>query len=149
MEYAHVVGAGFGFGLGFLNFIGTILFLVFLFWAFKAIFRGFRYAGGRGSGWSGRGPWGWHKHHHGGHDSDEAMSAARERLAQGDIDPEEYEAIKQGLAADRPSDSSDSSGYRGYGYRRTDSALALARMRFAKGEISAEEFEAVRKTLNG
>jgi uncharacterized membrane protein len=154
---------GLGFGLGFLNFIGTILFFVFVFMLIKFFVKGRRYAGHRG--WHGRGDWNkndwkrgdwgkgapwmreefWQQRREGsrpeGGDwqehSDEAMNVARERLAQGEITPEQFETIKQGLKVDM----SDSSG------GRFDKALHVARLRFAKGEITSEEFEAVKKTL--
>lgn len=155
---------GLGFGLGFLNFIGTILFFIFIFMVIKFFIRGSRYAGHRGwhsrgdwskSDWK-RGDWGkgapwmreefWQQRREGfrpgrgdwhSDSDDEAMSVARERLAQGEINPEQFETIKGGLKVDM----SDSSG------GRFDKAVHLARLRFAKGEISSEEFEAVKKTL--
>jgi uncharacterized membrane protein len=150
---------GLGFGLGFLNLIGTILFFFFIFMVIKFFIKGSRYAGHRG--WHGRGEWnrndwgrrgspwmnekfwmegkeGQHRgHRNDGDVDDEAMSVARERLAQGEINPEQFETIKQGLKVDM----SDSSG------GRFDKAVHLARLRFAKGEITSEEFEAVKKTL--
>ena len=149
MALAYGFGAAHvGFGLGFLNFLGTVLFFILLFMLFKTLFRGWRYAGSKG--WrGGTGPWGWSRHGWHGHkdrparaEEDEAMNTARERLAQGEITPEEFEALKQGLRSGRP-ENGDGYG----GYQRFDRAIDLARMRFARGEISAEEFEAVRKTL--
>jgi uncharacterized membrane protein len=151
-------GHGLGFGLGFLNFIGTILFFIFIFMLIKFFIRGSRYAGhrpwhGRGDwskdDWGRRGPpwmreefwqgrkegsrpWSWYSEA-----GDEAMSVARERLAQGEITPEQFEAVKGGLKVDMADSSSG----------RFDKALHLARLRFAKGEITLEEFEAVKKTL--
>lgn len=144
MAYAIGFGAHAGFGLGFLNLIGTLLFFVFLFWAFKMLFRGLRYGGPRG-GWSGP-PWSRHGHGPlgaGGHGEDEAMSTARERFAQGEIDAGSFAAVRQALAADRPADAD------GAAPRRMDRALALARRRLANSEITPEEFEVVRKTLLG
>lgn len=148
MAFAYGVGAHVGFGLGFLNFLGTILFFLFMFMLFKMIFRGMRYGGPRGGwgarGWSGRS---WGRHGHGGwsdrSDHDEAVTAARERFAQGEIDADAFAGIQQALASDRP--ASDE----GWSPRRHDRALQLARMRLARGEITPEEFEAVRKTLSG
>jgi uncharacterized membrane protein len=151
---------GVGFGLGFLNFIGTILFFVFIFMLIKFFIRGSRYAPYRGwnrgdwskhdwrkSDWGKNAPWMreefWqHRNRpwHGDSESDtddEAMGVARERLAKSEITPEQFETIRQGLKVDR----SDSSG------GRFDKAVHLARLRFAKGEITSEEFEAVKKTL--
>ena len=153
MAYAFGVGAGAGFGLGFLNLLGTILFFLFMFWAFKMLFRGFRYGGPRGGAWGHKG-WGgppWSRHGYGRHgphaeaeSQDEAMTTARERFAQGEIDADEFAAIRQGLAVARPAESADGSGS-----YRFDNALALARMRLARSEITPEEFETVRKTLSG
>jgi uncharacterized membrane protein len=149
MAFAYGVGAHVGFGLGFLNFLGTILFFLFLFMLVKMIFRGMRHGGPRG-GWSSRG-WGgprWSRHDHGpsgdrsGHD-DEAMTTARERFAEGDLDADAFAGIKQALASDRPSADD------GYGPHRHDRALSLARMRLARGEITPEEYDTVRKALNG
>jgi uncharacterized membrane protein len=151
---------GLGFGLGFLNFIGTILFFFFIFMVIKFFIKGRHYAGHRG--WQGRGDWNrsdwgrrgppwlsekfWaegkegHRRWHGNEHSDtedEAMSVARERVAQGEITPEQFETIKQGLKVD----ISDAP------MGRHDRAVHLARLRFAKGEITPEEFEAVKKTL--
>ena len=152
---------GMGFGLGFLNLIGTLLFFGFIFMAIKFLVKGRHHANGRGD-W-GRGPWGpshWKQgppwmqgerqgkgnqskegFHPWSDDSkpgrDEALNVARERLAQSEISPEQFETIKQGLKVDM----SDSSA------ERFDKAVHLARLRFAKGEISAEEFEAVKRTL--
>jgi uncharacterized membrane protein len=149
-------GHGLGFGLGFLNFIGTILFFIFIFMLIKFFVKGRHYAGHRN--WHGRGEWNrgdwgrrgppwmnekfWSQDKEGlrpGYSDadDEAMSVARERLAQGTITPEQFETIRGGLKVDM----SDSSG------GRFDKAVHLARLRFAKGEITAEEFEAVKKTL--
>ena len=146
MAFAYGAGAHVGFGLGFLNFLGTILFFLVLFMLFKMIFRGMRYGAARG-GWSSRGwggPWGRHGHRGwSGSDHDEAMSTARERFAEGAIDADAFAGIQRALEADRP--ASDE----GWSPRRHDRALQLARMRLARGEITPEEFEAVRKTLNG
>lgn len=122
------------FGLGFLNLIGTLLFFGFLVFAFKMFFRGMRYSKANGA----PGPWNWgpsHAHRHHDHE-DEAMKLAKERLAQSDISPEDFETLKSGLKASAPQP----------GYRQ-DSALATARMRFAQGELSQEEFDAVKKAL--
>jgi uncharacterized membrane protein len=151
---------GFGFGLGFLNFIGTILFFIALFALIRFFIKGARYATyrnwqGQGRGDWGKGDWGrkapwmsekfWmegkegqHRGHRHSDTEDEAMSVARERVAQGEITPEQFETIKGGLKVDM----SDSP------LGRHDKAVHLARLRFAKGEISLEEFEAVKKALS-
>jgi uncharacterized membrane protein len=144
---------GAGFGLGFLNLIGTVLFFAFIVMAIKFFVKGGRYAGYRNHNgpWHRGAPW-MHGSEGLGKDGatkdgfrrwqgevseDEAMSVARERLASGQINPEQFEAVKQGLKVDM----SDSP------LGRHDKAVHLARLRFAKGEITAEEFEAVKKTL--
>lgn len=131
---AFAYGGHAAFGLGFLNLLGTILFFVFLVFAFKMFFRGMRYSGAKNGfgSWNWQGPSNGHRHH-----EDEAMKVARERLAQSEISPEEFETLKSGLRASAPQEP---------GYRR-DSALATARMRFAQGELSQEEFDAVKKAL--
>jgi putative membrane protein len=132
MAMAFGYGMHYGFGLSFLNFIGAVLFFAFLVWAFKMVFRGMRYTSGQ-RGWMAAacGP-GKFAHH------DEAFEAARQRLAQGEIDAEAYEKIKSGLKTEAGSS---------WGSWGQDRALQLARLRFAKGEISLEDFEAVKKTL--
>ena len=131
---------GFGFGLGFLNLIGTVLFFFFLFWVAKFVIRGIRYSGG------GRGPRGgygrgfrrrfersFERNFDG---PDDALQTARDRLARSEITPEEFETIKQGLGTP-PSQS----------FWDNDDALSTARQRFAQGDITLEEFEAVKKAL--
>jgi uncharacterized membrane protein len=158
---------GVGFGLGFLNFIGTILFFVFIFMLIKFFVRGARYAGYRGwnrgdssrQGWNRGGDWGknapwmreefwqsrkggprsWHGDWHG--------------ESHNDVDDEAMTIARERLAKSEVTpeqfetikqglkvDMSDTSG-------RFDKAVHLARVRFAKGEITSEEFEAVKKTL--
>src|SRR5690606_26035869 len=134
-------GAGFGVGLGFLNLIGTVLFVLVVIWVIKAAVRG-TWRGGRGPGgeadrrpgwWGGPGPlWA----NQGETAGDEAVRIARERLAAGEITAAEYEAIKRGLGGGDQA-----------GYGRHDPALRIARTRFARGEIGLEEFEAVRRAL--
>jgi len=133
---------GYGFGLGFLNFIGTILFIVFLFWVFRWFVFGRGWRGRHwGRGWRGMkyagGPWS------GG--SDDAVETARERYARGEITKEQYEAIKAGLEKERYSEAQED--WRGFWKR--DQALEVARVRFAKGEISLEEYQAIKKNLTG
>jgi uncharacterized membrane protein len=152
---------GMGFGLGFLNLIGTILFFAFIFMAIKFFVKGRHYTHGHGD-WGSWGPGSWkqgppwmHGREGQGKErqgkegfhlwqnddsrpgSDEAIDVARERLAQSEISPEQFETIKQGLKVDMSDPSAE----------RFDKAVHLARLRFAKGDISAEEFEAVKKTL--
>ncbi len=152
-----------GFGFGFLNFIGTILFFVFLFGLLRMFFRGWRHAGmGRGgmggNGWGG--PWmargmgqGWGRHGWGGmmggwNGRDDALETARERLARSEITPEQFETIKKGLETRRQREENQSweQPWRGL-MGGKDDALETARLRFAKGEISAEEFEMIKRAL--
>lgn len=136
---------GMAFGLGFLNFIGTILFFIFVFMAVKFVIRGLRYSYGHNgdSQRSWGSPW---KHQHRDHhraygQQDEALKVARERFASGEIDEDSYQKIKDGLRVEVSED--------GHWKRsKHDSALELARLRFARGELSPEEFEAVKKALS-
>ena len=132
---------GYGFGLGFLNFLGTILFFIFLFWLLKAFVFGRGWRGGH-RGWRhmkyAGGPWG--------RGSDEAAETARERYAKGDISKDQYEAIKTGLGAEKSQETHDNwRDWRGFWDR--DKALEVARIRFAKGEITLEEYEAIKRGL--
>lgn len=146
-----------GFGFGFLNFIGTILFFVFLFALLRMFFRGWRYAGmGRGPRGGSGGPWmargmghGWGRHGWGSmlgglNSRDEALETARERLAKSEITPEQFETIRKGLETRRQRDD-DEQPWRGWTGK--DEALETARLRFARGEISAEEFEMIKRAL--
>ncbi len=119
-----------GFGLGFLNFLGTILFFVAVFWAVKFFllggYRSRRWRGYRGGRrWEGA--------------EGEAESEARERLARGEIGEDEFNRLK----------STFKRGFRGEGWFGGDRALEHARMRLAQGELSVEEFETIRKALGG
>lgn len=131
---------GFGFGLGFLNLIGTLLFVFFLFWVAKFVIRGIRYSsgggfgGGRGRSFRRRFERGFGRNFG---ESDDALQTARDRLARSEITPEEFETIKQGLGTP-PSQE---------GFWGGDDALSTARQRFAQGDITLEEFEAVKKAL--
>ena len=151
MEYAHAIGHGYGFGLGFLNFLGTILFFVALFWLVRAFVFGRRrrYRPPFGSrGWSR-----WDSGYGG---EDRALRLARERFAQGKISAEEFETIRSRLdtgedgGRDGPSfpDLSNLRSSIGSNWGR-ERALDIARTRFAKGEITQEEFETLKRTLEG
>jgi uncharacterized membrane protein len=119
-----------GFGFGFLNFIGTVLFIILLVWAM------FLVRGGRGAPWrSSAAPY-----------EDEALRTARERFASGEISAEELERLRQGL---RAGETRESGHPMRIWFEGRGSALELARMRFAKGEVTLEEFEAIRKGLAG
>ena len=148
MEYAHAVGHGAGFGLGFLNFLGTILFFITVVWFFRTFILGrrgrYRPPFGRGRGW---GRWEGYGDN-GGEDS--ALRMAKERFAQGKISAEEFETIRSGLGGDE-GDKRDGPNFPdlsnlGSNWGR-ERALDIARTRFAKGEINQEEFETVRRTL--
>ncbi len=147
-----------GFGLGFLNFLGTILFWVAVFWAVRFFVRGGfskyrshgRYPQWR-RGWHGGGrPWEAR--------SDEADKLVRERLARGEISEDEYARLKAQLGGN--GSVGDNGGSRQgvgggnarseggpLGWLRGDGALETARMRLAKGEISEGEFETIRRVL--
>ena len=117
-----------GFGFGFLNFIGTILFIILIVWVIKSVARG----GWRSGRWQQSGQ------------DDAALNAARERFARSEISAEEYEALRQGLRQGEERGQGRSFG--GW-FDGGDKALELARMRFARGEIDLEEFERIRRGL--
>lgn len=145
-----------GFGLGFLNFIGTILFFVTVFWALKFFLRGGCRSRGRYPKWRGEwrrgsssGPRPWER-------QDEADRVLRERLAKGEITEDEYARLKGQLGGNGGSSGGANSGTNGSGGRfeggplgwlRGDDALELARLRLARGEISTDEFETIRRVL--
>ncbi len=145
---------GMGFGLGFLNLLGTILFWVAVFWAVKFFIRGGFRGGYRGRLPKWRGEWSGGRN--GGRPwenrSDEAEKVMRERLAKGEISEDEYAKLKSHLGN---SDDEGNGAHNGpsrpeggpLGWLRGDGALELARMRFAKGEIGADEFETIRRVL--
>jgi hypothetical protein len=142
-----------GFGLGFLNFVGTILFFVAVFWALKFFLRGGCRSRGRypkwrsewRRGWPGGGrPWE--------SGSDEADRVLRERLAKGEIGEDEYARLKGQLGRNGASTGGANGGGGRFessplGWLRGDDALELARLRLARGEISADEFETIRRVL--
>lgn len=144
--YGHQMG----FGLGFLNFIGTILFFVTVFWALRFFFRG----GFRGGGCGSRGRYGkhWSKQRHGGRGWNEQDSEAdkviRERLAKGEISQDEFTRLR-GQVNDAPSGETNRGRPEAgpLGWLRGDDALEVARLRLAKGEINADEFEGIRRAL--
>jgi uncharacterized membrane protein len=133
MEPIMMGYGGWGFGLAFLNFLGLLLFFVLLFWAFRFFVWG-PPGGRRGWRW---GPW---RYLRGPLAGDEALEAARERFARGEISREEYERIRAGLEREQGHDD-----WKPFWQR--DSALEVARERFARGEITLEEFEATKKGL--
>lgn len=146
-----------GFGLGFLNFIGTILFFVTVFWALKFFLRGGCRSRGRHPKWRGE----WRRGWPGGgrpweNGSGEADRVLRERLAKGEITEDEYARLKGQLGGNGGSSGGANSGTNGssgrfegnpLGWLRGDDALELARLRLARGEISADEFETIRRVL--
>lgn len=121
-----------GFGLGFLNLLGIVLFWGMVILAIKWLRNGrscrrSRYAGRFNMMQEG---------------NDSAAETARERFARGDISQEEYERIKSNLgAAKRPEGNP-------FGFMRGGDPLDIARLRLAKGEITPEEFNTL-KTLLG
>ena len=149
MEYAHAMGHGYGFGLGFLNFLGTILFFIAVVWFFRTFVLGrrgrYRPPFGRGRGWS--------RWEGGSSGEDSALKMAKERFAGGKISAEEFETIRSGLGSDEGDKRGGPSfpdlsnlGSLGSSWGR-ERALDIARTRFAKGEITQEEFETVKRTL--
>ncbi len=156
---------GMGFGLGFLNLIGTVLFWVVLIWTIRFFvrggFRGGRFDRSRFDRWRGdmkRSDCG----RRGGRGtSDEADKLIRERLAKGEIGEDEYTRLKAKLGDANSSGENGSSrtaedGPRRNGGRpeggplswlRGDNALETARLRLAKGEITPDEFETIRRVL--
>ena len=156
--YGHM--GGMGFGLGFLNFIGTILFFVAVFWALRFFFRGgmHKYRHGNPGKWRdlrGRysGPRPWESR------TDGAEQTLRERLAKGEIDQDEFNRLKAQLSGNGGSNSSSGNANGGnvggprpeggpLGWLRGDNALEVARLRLARGEINADEFETLRRVLS-
>lgn len=132
MVYAYSHAAGLG--LGFLNFLGSILFFVFLFFIIKSVIYYFASKNG-GKVWSCSSR---HKSK-----EDEAIMVARERFAKGEITTEEFSVLKSGLGVENTENSSSPH----WGFSSRDKALSIARLRFAKGEITLEEFETVKKAL--
>jgi uncharacterized membrane protein len=128
-----------GAGFGFFNPLGFILFLVVIVLLVRFFVKSGRYGAWQGNGM--RGDWNrsapWVQARETNEVNDEALSVARERLAKGEINPEQFETIKGGLKVDV---SNAPLG-------RHDTALQVARERFAKSEITLEEFEAVKKIL--
>jgi uncharacterized membrane protein len=115
-----------GFGLGFLNFLGSVLFLVVMFGILRRVVFGM-FAGGHG-GHGGRGVWHLKQAMKQQKKCWQAMKAARRGGWQG--------------------------GHSGHGEQgqpdgNSDSAVAILRSRLARGEISPEEFEAARRALGG
>ncbi|MEJ2665762.1 MAG: SHOCT domain-containing protein [Deinococcales bacterium] len=143
MALAYGWGAGCGFGLGFLNFIGTILFILVLVWVLRFLFRGgFGWRGPRG-GWY-RGDYGYRgRHHRRGWFRDDALDEARSRLARGEIDAQEFERLRSSLGGDEGGDETPFERWLG---ARGD-ALEVLRRRLARGEIDVEEFERLRAAL--
>lgn len=151
--FAHGAGGAgsMGFGFMFLNFIGHVLFLLLIFWVIKNFV--FNMRGETVGNWGPPGNWrsrkeAWKARHQNSQDSsdnqatpktDAAMTTARQRLADGEIQPYEFELIQQGLGTKQANQADFPN----------DSAIDTARMRFAKSELTAEEFEAVKKALQG
>jgi uncharacterized membrane protein len=165
---------GLGFGLGFLNLIGTILFFFFIFMVIKFFIRGSRYAGHRG--WHGRGDlgrndWkkgdgstgGWNRSDWGRGAPwmrEEFWQQRREGFRPGgrdwnsESDDEAMTVARERLAGSEITPEQFETIKGGLKVDMSDSsrgrfdkAVHTARLRFAKGEITSEEFEAVKKTL--
>lgn len=128
--YEHM--GGMGFGLGFLNFVGTILFFVAVIWAIKFFARG-----GRGRRHYGR----WHGPRSYENRGSEAENVLRERLAKGEITDDEFSRLK---AQAKGSDED----FGPMGWFRGDRALETARLRLARGEITPDEYDAIRRALS-
>ena len=113
-----------GFGLGFLNLLGSILFFIFIFFVIKSLI--YYFAGHKGGhrAWSCSGR---HKSK-----EDEAVMVARERFAKGELTAEEFNVLKTGLGVESSEDTSSPR----WGFSSRDRALSIARLRFAKGEIT-------------
>lgn len=160
-------GMAFGFGLGFLNFLGTVLFIIAVVWVIRRLVMGGRHwnrddgsPGARGwgrgwdGGWPGRRPWGDRSASNGGapwggasqasHEAaataDDAIATARERLAGGEIDVETFQPIEKALTEDDAAGGVER-------WRTADRARATLRMRLARGEITPAEFATVRAAL--
>lgn len=132
MAYAYGFGhgMGMGFGLGFLNFIGTILFIIAVVWAIKFLIRGFRgcaYDRGDDDGVNGSGSGG---HGWGGHGWGGRGWRGPGGFGYG---PRGFERHARHL--------------RHGGRHGQDEALAVARERLARGQIGTEEFEKLRAGL--
>lgn len=129
MEMAY---HGMGFGLGFLNFIGTLLFFGFLLFFLLPFLL--------------RGRWGWRRWKHAKRrwmeSADNAAEVARERFARGDMSREEYERMRSGLGA---KEVEETGGWKPFWER--DRAIEVARMRYAKGEITLEQFQSLKHNL--
>ena len=158
---------GMGFGLGFLNLIGTVLFWVALIWAVRFFvrggFRGGRFSRGRYAKWRGemmRGGYSRGNRGHGGgrpwETQDEADKLIRERLAKGEIGEDEYARLKAQLGGDNSGTNGNSGNASNEHERpeggplswlRGDNALETARLRLAKGDITPDEFETIRRVL--
>jgi uncharacterized membrane protein len=127
------------FGLAFLNLVGTVLFIGMMLMLFKGFSRKMRYAKNSGHWDSWQPSHHWHEHRQYQHHQDEAMKHARERLANSELSPEDFVAIKNSLEQSKPQSKPS--------YPRDDAAITTLRLRLAKGEISPEDFEAVRQAL--
>ncbi len=146
MAFAFPYGHGLGFGLGFLNFIGTILFFVVLVWVVRFVLSGGRRSLAPGCSRWGRG--GGYRARPRSHD--DAIDALRSRLARGDIDRDAFDRLRSALGGE-PSGADDDSGPGAHPFARWlhtgDQPIDIARGRLARGEITVEEFEALKRAL--
>jgi uncharacterized membrane protein len=136
----HAYGPGWGFGLGFLNLLGTILFFVAMVWVIRLVMRG---------GFRSQGCGGWRRWRHDrfrtGREVDGAVEEARSRLARGEIDAAEFERLRSALAGGEGTEGGAFERWLGGGH----DAMELLRLRLVRGEISVEEFHALRRALEG
>lgn len=140
MALAYGFGPGWGFGLGFLNLLGTVLFFVALVWVIRLVMRGGVHARGCG-GWR---HWR-HERFHAGRRSDDAVDEARARLARGDIDAGEFERLRSALEGQEGSDGGPFERWLG----GVPDAMGVLRLRLVRGEITVDEFHALRRALEG
>ena len=87
-----MMGYGNGYGMGWFGGIGMVLFWGLVIFGIVMLLRWFSNQSGRGTSLSGTSSAG---NNMGGRD--QALEIARERLAKGEIKPEEFESIKRGL----------------------------------------------------
>jgi len=146
MAFAHAWGAGYGFGLGFLNLIGTVLFFILVVWVIRFVLRGgFGYRGERCGGWRGyRRGRRYRRHRYAGF-GDDPLEEARSRLARGEIDAQEYERLRAALEGEASDREAPFERWLGGG----PDAVETLRLRLARGEIGVDEYERLRAALEG
>ncbi len=146
MAFAYGWGAGCGFGLGFLNFIGTILFFILVVWVIRLVLRGgFGYRGGR-CGWR-RSYRRHYRRHRGPWSANDAVEEARARLARGEIDTQEYERVRDALEGEEPGEEYHGEAPFEHWLGGRPDAMETLRLRLARGEIDVDEYERLRSAL--